>query len=418
MKIKIDYGKNGLIIEVPDNTTVLKPKHKEKIYNPEAVIMSSLSNPINSPPLINLYKKGMKVGISVCDHTRAQPRNEIIKCIMELLGNIDKENFLIFIATGSHRQSTDEEISKMFNKEILSNVTIINHEGNKDSNIKTIGETSKKTPIEINKEWLDCDLKITTGFVEPHFFAGFSGGPKMVAPGLAGLETIMNLHDYKRIKNNKSIWGVTKGNPIHEEISEISRIISVDFAIDFTLNRSQNITGVYAGDLATEHEIACKRVKRDSMIATKKMFDLVITSNSGYPLDQNLYQSIKGISAAAQITKPGGTIISVTECSDGIPNGSSYHKLLKSFPDPKSFLSKVKDKNYSEPDQWQFQIQSQIQSNNKLMIYSKLNEIDTIQSHMTKITDINQIIEGVQSKIKNPSICILPEGPQTIPYKV
>ena len=417
MKIKIDYGKNGLILEVPDNSTVLNPKHKEKIDNPEAVIISSLTNPINSPPLINLYKKGMKVGISVCDHTRAQPRNEIIKCIMELLGNIDKENLLIFIATGSHRQSTDEEITNMFNNEILSNVTIINHEGNKNSNIKTIGKTSKKTPIEINKEWLDCDLKITTGFVEPHFFAGFSGGPKMVAPGLAGLETIMNLHDYKRIKHNKSIWGVTKGNPIHEEITEISRIIKVDFAIDFTLNRNQDITGVYAGNLETEHGIACSRVKQDSMIATKKLFDLVITSNSGYPLDQNLYQSIKGISAAAQITKPGGTIVSVAECSDGIPNGSSYHKLLKSFPNPKSFLSKVKDKNYSEPDQWQFQIQSQIQSNNNLMIYSKLNEIETIESHMTKITDIGQIIEGVKSKINNPSICILPEGPQTIPYK-
>ena len=119
MKIKIDYGKNGLILEVPDNSTVLNPKHKEKIDNPEAVIISSLTNPINSPPLINLYKKGMKVGISVCDHTRAQPRNEIIKCIMELLGNIDKENMLIFIATGSHRQSTDEEITNMFNNEIL-----------------------------------------------------------------------------------------------------------------------------------------------------------------------------------------------------------------------------------------------------------------------------------------------------------
>ena len=119
----------------------------------------------------------------------------------------------------------------------------------------------------------------------------------------------MNLHDYKRIKHNKSIWGVTKGNPIHEEITEISRIIKVDFAIDFTLNRNQDITGVYAGNLETEHGIACSRVKQDSMIATNKMFDLVITSNSGYPLDQNLYQSIKGISAAAQITKPGGTIV-------------------------------------------------------------------------------------------------------------
>jgi len=418
MKIKMDYGKDGIVINVPDYSEVLIPSHKPEIKDPEKNINKSLLDPIKSKSLLSLYKKGMTVGISVCDHTRAQPRNEIITSILNLFNGIKKENFLIFIATGSHRPTTKQEIQEMFNDYVLSSTTIVIHNAEDPSELELVGKTSENIPIELNKIWINCDLKITTGFVEPHFFAGFSGGPKMVAPGLAGLETIMNLHDYDKINNKKSTWGLIEGNPIHKQISEISILNKPDFSIDLTLNRENKITGIYSGELFSEHELACKNVKNDSMKKTNKLYDLVITSNSGYPLDQNLYQTIKGVSAAAQITKPGGIIISVSECSDGIPFKSNYEKLLESVKTPEEYLKKLKTQNYLEPDQWQVQIQAQIQENNKVMLYSKLNEKDVSKSHLLKINNIEEIIEELKSKKKNPSICILPEGPQTIPYKI
>ena len=269
MKIKMDYGKEGVYFELPDNSDILLPNHKKKLSDPVSKIIESLENPIDSLPLGALYKKGMKVGVSVCDHTRAQPRNEIINSLLKTFDGIRKEDLIIFIATGSHRATTKEEINEIFNTEIISNTTIIIHDSEDSSNLKNLGKTSKKTPILINKEWISCDLRITTGFVEPHFFAGFSGGPKMTAPGLAGIETIMNLHDYDRINNHKSSWGIIEGNPIHEEISEISRVLKPDFSVDLTLNRENHITGIFSGDLFSEHSIACNEVRKDSMIETK-----------------------------------------------------------------------------------------------------------------------------------------------------
>ena len=302
MKIKMDYGREGLEIDVPDYSDILIPNHKNEISDPEKKITDSLINPINSKSLKELYKDGMTVGISVCDHTRAQPRNEIISSILNLFEGIKKENFYVFIATGSHRPTTEKEIKEMFESKVLSNCTIIIHDSEDSSNLKSYGKTSESIPINLNKSWIECDLKITTGFVEPHFFAGFSGGPKMVAPGLAGLETIMNLHDFDKINHQNATWGLIEGNPVHEQISEISKINSPDFSIDLTLNRENKITGIYSGELFSEHKIACDQVKLDAMKKTNKLYDLVITSNSGYPLDQNLYQTIKGVSAAAQIT--------------------------------------------------------------------------------------------------------------------
>ena len=415
MKIKIDYGKNGIYMNLPDHSTVLRPLKSKELINPYKTIFDSTSNPINSKPLESLYKKGMIVGVSVCDHTRAQPRNEVIRTIINKFEGISPDNLLIFIATGSHRKSNKSEIDEMFDEEILSKVTVINHNSENSQDLEFIGKTSKKTPIELNKLWINCDLKITTGFVEPHFFAGFSGGPKMIAPGLAGIDTITTLHNYERIINKNSTWGITNGNPIHEEILEISNIAKPDFSIDLTLNRKNQITNVFSGNIEDEHKSACIYVKKNAMQKTDRLYDIVITSNSGYPLDQNIYQSIKGISAAAQITKPGGSIISVSECIDGFPYTSNYEKLLKMHKNPKEFLKYIKINDTKIPDQWQFQIQSQIQNKTKIYLFSKLNEKDVSDAHLIYTDNVEQLVMELSSKITKPSICILPEGPQTIP---
>jgi nickel-dependent lactate racemase len=270
----------------------------------------------------------------------------------------------------------------------------------------------------MNREWLACDFKITTGFVEPHFFAGFSGGPKMVAPGLAGLDTVLELHNVARIGHPNATWGVTEGNPVHDDVREIARTLGVEFSLDVTLNRDRQITSAFAGELLQEHAAACVVAKRNAMRKVDAPFDVVVTTNSGYPLDQNLYQAVKGMSAAAKIVKPGGTIICAAECRDGIPNHGAYREVLESQPSPQALLDMITSPGYSRPDQWQVQIQALIQLKSKVLVKADGLTDDQIRAaHFEPIHDVAAAVkQALQKAGPDSTLCILPQGPQTIPY--
>ena len=188
-------------------------------------------------------------------------------------------------------------------------------------------------PVFLDREWVAADLRITTGFVEPHFFAGFSGGPKMVAPGLAGLATTLELHNARRIGDPRATWGVIEGNPVHDSVRAIAAATGVDFALDVLLDDEQRITRAFGGQILAMHAAACAQARREAMQPVDRPFDIVVTTNSGYPLDQNLYQAVKGMSAAAEVVRPGGTIICAAECRDGLPDHGSYGALLRSGSD-------------------------------------------------------------------------------------
>jgi lactate racemase len=270
----------------------------------------------------------------------------------------------------------------------------------------------------LNRAWLDADFRITTGFVEPHFFAGFSGGPKMVAPGLAGLETVMHLHDAARIGHPNATWGVTEGNPVHDDVREIARETGVDFAFDVTLNADQQITAAYAGELFQEHARACEHAREHAMREVNHLFDVVVTTNSGYPLDQNLYQTVKGMSAAARVVKPGGTVICAAECRDGIPSHGAYGEILASRSSPRELLEMIMTPGYSRPDQWQVQIQAQIQM--KASVLLKAGHLSAEQIRRAHFGAVDDVEAATNHALKdagpNATICVLPHGPQTIPY--
>ena len=221
----------------------------------------------------------------------------------------------------------------MLGRDILDRYRVVNHDS-RDRLHAGPGrhERPRASPVLLNREWLAADVRITTGFVEPHFFAGFSGGPKMVAPGLAGLETVMTLHDAVRIGHPNATWGITEGNPIHDDVRAISQHGAAPLRGGRALNREQQITAAFAGELLTEHNAACAHAKDTAMREVPAPFDVVLTTNSGYPLDQNLYQAVKGMSAAAKIVKPGGTIVCAAECRDGLPIHGSYGAVLASQP--------------------------------------------------------------------------------------
>jgi nickel-dependent lactate racemase len=365
-----------------------------------------------------LVRAGQRVAISVCDITRAQPRIDMLRALFEEMPQVRSEDVTILIATGTHRINTPPELKRMLGREILSKYRVVNHDSRDVSSLGRVGMTSTGVEVFLNTLWLDADVRITTGFVEPHFFAGFSGGPKMVAPGLAGLKTVMTLHDVHHIGHPLATWGVTEGNPVHDDVREIARMVPVHFAVDVTLNREQQITAAFAGDVFAEHAAACAHAKATAMRQVPAPFDLVLTTNSGYPLDQNLYQAVKGMSAAAKIVKDGGTIICAAECRDGLPSHGSYGTVLASASSPTALLEMISSPGYSVPDQWQVQVQAQIQNKARVMVKTAGLRPDEIRAaHFTPIDDVaSSVQQTLRQAGPDSTLCVLPQGPQTIPY--
>lgn len=419
MKLKLDYGTTGLVVDFPDErVTVIEPVPLPAVPDAPAALREALRNPIGKPPFGELVRAGQKVAISVCDITRAQPRRLMLEALFAEAPQIRMEDVTVLIATGTHRANTAEEIERMLGPEIPRRCRILCHNARDNTSLVHAGDTSTGVRVLLNRAWMEAGFRITTGFVEPHFFAGFSGGPKMVAPGLAGLDTVLTLHDASRIGHPNATWGVIEGNPVHEDVREISRMTGVDFAFDVTLNREQQTTAAFSGELFQEHAAACASARRTVMRPVPAPFDVVVTTNSGYPLDQNLYQAVKGMSAAVRIVKPGGTIICAAECRDGIPNHGAFLEILTSRSSPRELLQMVTEPGYSRPDQWQVQIQAMIQNKARVLVKTDgLSSSQVRSAHLEPITDVGAAArEALATAGPSSTLCILPQGPQTIPF--
>ncbi len=419
MRVRLDYGVDGLEVDLPqERVVIIEPVFRPAVADLRAALLTAIRAPLGRPPLRELLKRGQTVAISVCDITRAQPRQEMLAALFEEMSDIPRDDITILIATGTHRTNTPAELEQMLGADIARRYRVVNHDSRDRASLAYVGKTTTDVPVHLNRAWIDADIKITTGFVEPHFFAGFSGGPKMVAPGLAGLETVLVLHDARRIGHPNATWGVTDGNPIHDDVREIARLVGVDFAVDVTLNREQKITAVFAGDLLAEHRAACEAVRRDAMRAVESAFDVVLTTNSGFPLDQNLYQAVKGMSAAAKVVKPGGTIVCAAECRDGLPSHGSYGQVLASQPSPEKLLAMINSPGYSTPDQWQVQIQAQVQMKATVMVKTAGLTADAVRAaHFQPVEDVTAAVrDAMRTAGPGATLCVLPQGPQTIPY--
>jgi nickel-dependent lactate racemase len=419
MRVHLDYGSEGLDVDVPDDRTeVVTPLHEPALADPRTALAEALAAPIGRPPLAELVRPGQRVAISVCDVTRAQPRELMLEALFAAMPGLRPEDVTILIATGTHRANTPEELVRMLGADIVERYRVVNHDARDDDALAFAGRTASDVPVWLNRRWLDADVRITTGFVEPHFFAGFSGGPKMVAPGLAGLATTLILHDARHIGHPNATWGVTEGNPVHDDVREIARMTGVTFALDVALNRDQAITRVFAGELFTEHAAACAHVKRTAMRAVEAPVDVVLTTNSGYPLDQNLYQAVKGLSAAACIVKEGGTIVCAAECRDGIPDHGPYGRLLRERQSPEALLEMVESPGFAEQDAWQVQVQALVQRKARVMVKAGGLTLDQLRAaHFEPVTDVGMAVRQALGEAgADATLAVLPHGPQTIPY--
>lgn len=420
MKVELAYGHNRLEVALPgDRTTVVTPTFRPAAPDPAAELRRALRDPVAGPPLSRLARRGAKVAIAVCDVTRPQPRQLMLQAVLdELEPVVRREDVSVLVATGTHRSSTPAELLAMFGEELLGSLRVVDHDARDESSLAWVGTLGQAVPVWLSAEWLAADLRITTGFVEPHFFAGFSGGPKLVAPGLAGLETVLHLHDARRIGDARATWGVIEGNPVHDDVRAIAAATGVHFALDVVLNRDQAVVEAFGGELFAMHAAACARARQVAMRAVGQPFEVVVTTNAGYPLDQNLYQSVKGMSAAAEVVRPGGLVVCATRCADGFGDHGSYRAMLKTAGGPTDILASLAARTETEPDQWQVQVQARVQAKADVMVYTEgISDDELAEVHLGATHDIaSSVKRALCAAGHDARVCVLPEGPQTIPY--
>jgi nickel-dependent lactate racemase len=418
--VDLSYGDHGLPVSLPTSrTVVVEPRFEPGVADVPVALRDALRHPVAGPPLRERVGGRRTVAISICDLTRPQPRREMVQAVLdELEGLVSPSDVTVLVATGTHRGNTDDELRSMLGDDLLSAVRVVNHDARDQDRLSWQGVHGNGVPVWLNREWVDADLKITTGFVEPHFFAGFSGGPKLVAPGLAGMDTVLTLHDAARIGHPNARWGVCVGNPVHDDVRAIAEATGVDFAFDVILNRQKEIVAAFGGDLLAMHERAREHSKGVSMQPVRGRADVVVTTNSGYPLDQNLYQAVKGMSAAMEVVKPGGLIICAAECRDGFPDHGSYRSELTAADSPAQILEAIGQREHTVPDQWQLQVQAKIQAFARVGVHTDgLTDDELRSAHLTPIPDIAEAVEReLQAAGDQAWVCVLPEGPQTIPY--
>ncbi len=420
MRVTLDYGRNGLDVDLPDGVCILRPRYVTGLADEEEAIREAIRNPIGSLPLVSKVYSGSKVVVVHTDITRATPNKRILPVLLSELemAGVSRQDISLLNGLGTHRPQTEAELRQMLGDDIVDGYRCLQHDSHDEQNLIPLRRTSWGNPIRVNRQYLEADVRILTGFIEPHFFAGYSGGPKAVLPSLAGFESVGSNHSAANIAHPNATWGKTEGNPIWEEMKEVALMTNPTFMLNVTLNADGQITSVFAGDMLVAHAAGCAFIAQTAMVPVGEPFDIIITTNSGYPLDLNLYQSVKGMSAAAQIVRQGGAIIMATACEDGVPDHGGYAELLQRGGSPQGVLDMVTSPGFNQPDQWQVQIQAMVQLWAEVFIYSEGLTDDQIRGALlTPCRDIPHTLAQLASSYNHKaSVAVLPEGPQTIPY--
>ncbi len=422
MRIELAYGKARLSVNLPQgiSVTVVEPASVPASPDPVDTVLASLRTPIGCPALRRTVRPADSVAVVFSDITRPTPNREIIPPILNELrsAGVPREKITLFNSTGTHRLNTRQELEGMLGSEIVGTFRIIQNDARAQGQHVKIGVTTSGNEVKIQKDFLSCTYKILTGFIEPHFFAGFSGGGKAVMPGMAHLDTVMRNHSARNIDHPGSQWAILEGNPIHQEVNEATALVKPDFLLNVALSTDKRITRSFPGDVEAAFREGTRFVKESAMRKVESLFDIVLTSNSGYPLDLNLYQAVKGMSAAARITRPGGSIIVAAECWDGIPDHGSFGKLLREAGDADELLARIRADGFMMDDQWQAQILALVVK--KAHVFVHADGLTPQQITGAKLTPCGSIEEQLGRLLRTygdaARVCVLPDGPQTVPF--
>ncbi len=417
MKTHFAFGKNGIEVSIPEgfDCQVVTSRTAKALTDETTALNAALDRPIGSDPLVELATGKRTAAISVCDITRPAPNSVTLPPLLKRLhqAGIPKDGIVILIATGLHRGATKEELDVILGPEIAATYNVANHDARDFAAHRSLGTTRRGTPVYIDERFLEADLHISLGFVEPHLMLGFSGGRKLVVPGLAAQETIKVIHSPLFNREPLVTEGSIAGNPLHAEFLEIAAMARHDFILDVTLTRERQISGVFAGNPVKAHAAAVEFFENSSLESLDGLADAAITSAAGYPLDLTFYQSIKGLTATKHIVKLGGPMLLLGECAEGI-GSSEYTRQLREYAGHSEFLEKIRNAKV-DIDQWQHEKMALTGLDHELLFYTPGAPMEALGSlRGNAFARLDDAIGALVSRLpKGARIALVPEGPYT-----
>jgi nickel-dependent lactate racemase len=418
VRVELKYGDGWLPVELDaGDVRVMEPAELPALPDERRAFAVAVRHPIESAPLSDIVKRGERLAIAIADSTRPLPSARLLPWLFEELAELRPEDVVILSGTGSHRANTREELARLVGDDLLSRCRVVNHDARDPEQAVEVGVSRDGHRVKLNRHWVEADRRIALGFIEPHFMAGFSGGYKGVFPALADIDSIVHYHRASVIADPKSTWGLFDGNPTQALIRECGAMVPLDFLINVTLDRHYAITGCFAGHPISAHEAGAEVVKRAAMVACEEPFPIVVTTNAGAPLDQNLYQAVKGMCAAAQVIEKGGLIVTAARCNDGFPEHGNFKRLLFEHASPQSILDTVLRPGFSLFDQWEAQKLAMVAVRARIGLFSELDAASVRRAHLEPVTDVAERVALELARIgKSARVLVLPEGPMTVPY--
>ena len=420
MRVELAYGRTGLSVELPDENLVkcLGYQPAEPLADPVAAVRRCLQQPTGSPPLAELARGRKNACVVISDFTRPVPNKVILPPLLSLLeeSGISRRDILILVATGLHRPNEGEELVEMVGREIVDNYRIENHHGQRQEEHIYLGESPRGVPVWIDSRYVEADLKITTGLIEPHFMAGFSGGRKLICPGIAGLETIRVWHSPDFLEHPRAENGCLEGNPVHEENTWIALHAGCDFIVNTVIDSERKILEIVAGDMIEAHQKGVDFVRPIVTDTIDEPVDIVVTSSAGYPLDTTFYQSIKGMVTALPVVKPGGTIIIAAAADEGI-GGPELHRLIDENATLDIFMKKITEENHFVMDQWQLEELAKARRKAKVRYVTDALTPEMIRRLYVEPAPSVEVAvaEAIEEYGPNAKIVAIPEGPYVLP---
>jgi lactate racemase len=421
MRVTLDYGRTGLDVTLPDDRTIgpLSIKEAKPLPDPEKVLEAALSKPIGSKPLSELAKGKKNACIVICDITRPVPNKMILPPVLRTLeaAGIPRSEITILNATGLHRPNEGAEMIEMVGEEIVRNYRIENHFGKRLEEHTYLGTTPNGVPAWIDTRYVKADLKITTGLIEPHLMAGYSGGRKVICPGIAALETVKIWHGPKFLESPMADCGIVKGNPVHEENTRIAQMAGCDFIVNVCIDGKRRVTWLGAGDMIQAWEAGVQYCQDIVKVGVPEALDVVVTSCAGYPLDTTWYQAVKGLSGALPIVKKGGTIILAAGLSEGL-GSPEFVRLMKDNPDLKAFIKRILETDYFVMDQWQLEELAKVVNHCKVKVVTDGIPAETLrQCFVEPATSVEQAVaDSLKEYGPKSKLAVIPKGPYVLPY--
>jgi nickel-dependent lactate racemase len=409
VRVKLPFGRGHIDVSVPEDAVVVEPSDPPALADERAAVRRALATALAALP----GRRPRRAVVVFPDITRPMPNRAVLPAVLAELQELGAGpgDVTLLCATGTHREASRHELEELVGPDILGGYRVLQHLAADEPAHVEVGHI-EGVPILLNREWVEADLRIATGFVEPHFFAGFSGGPKGVCPGVASLSTILEAHSPARIADRRATWTVLEGNPVHDFLRAACALCPPTLSLDVTIDRRRRLTGVWVGPLPTAHREACAFVERTAVKKVDGRFDVIVSTNAGYPLDRNLYQAVKGMAAAERIVAPGGTIVMAAACEDGTPAGSAFDRILRGA-EPAALLATDTPPTL---DYWQAQVLARVLGTAEVHLHTTgLDDEQVAAAHLLPSPDVSDSVESAMRRIgRRARVCVLPDGPMTV----